>query len=152
SGGYLQFASGAVPTTGSITVNGNGSLIAAGAQTTVMGWLSSGKVATASTGSIAITGSSSENIDFTANGGYNSLALSSTGAATYSGTITAGSNGYLFGGDASTNLTVSTALSAIGNNIRKVSTAGTVTLSTVNLTGAATINGTGTADSSAQLR
>ncbi len=150
-GGYLTFASSsAVPGTATISINGNGSLVAAGAQTTVMGWLSSGEVNTGSTGAIAITGSSNEAINFAASS-YNSLALSSTGAATYSGTITPGSNGYLFGGDASTNLTVSTPISTSGTPIQKVSTAGNVTLSSVALTGSTTINGTGTADYLARL-
>ena len=144
SAGYLQFGSGAVPSTGTITVNGNGSLNAAGAYTTVQGWLDSGKVGTASTGSIAITAASSENINFST-GGYNDLALSSYGSYTYSGTITPGSNGYLFGGDTGGTLTVSS-LTSSGTAIKKVSSAGNVTISSLTINADTTISGTGTAD------
>ncbi len=152
SAGYLTFASAAaVPATGTISANSNGSLVAAGAQSTVTGWLNSGKVNSGSTGAIAITGNSSENINF-ATGGYNSLGLSSTGAANYTGTITPGTNGYLFGGDSSTNLTVSTSVSTAGTPIKKVSSLGNVTLSTVNLTADTTISSAGTADINSLLK
>ncbi|MBN8460759.1 MAG: autotransporter-associated beta strand repeat-containing protein [Verrucomicrobia bacterium] len=132
--GYLAFSNvGAIPGTGSITASGSGSLVASGAQTTVMGWINSGNVSASSTGSIAITGNSSENIDFSANGGFNSLGLSSTGTATYSGTITTGTSGYIFGGSAA-NLTVSSNLS--GSNALTKKDAGILIL-----TGTNTFNG-----------
>lgn len=111
SNGYLGFTNAnSVPAgTGSIAVNGYGSLVAAGAQTSVMGWLNSGQIAANSNGAIAISGNSSENIDFT---GYDNLGLSSLANAAYSGTLTPAANGYLFGGgNPSTTLTVSSAFS-----------------------------------------
>lgn len=155
--GYLAFSgAGAVPGTGSITTSGSGSLVASGAQTTVMGWLSSGKVSTTSTGSIAITGNSSENIDFTANGGFNSLGLSSTGTATYSGTITTGTSGYIFGGSAAT-LTVSSNLS--GSNALTKKDAGILILTGTNTfsgpidmqNGDLVLNGTGSENGAPSL-
>ncbi|QUE51609.1 autotransporter-associated beta strand repeat-containing protein [Luteolibacter ambystomatis] len=139
--GFLTFANAsAVPASGIITLNAAGSLTASGAQTTVQGWISSGKIATTSTGAIALTASSAENIDFT---GYNSLGLSSTAAATYSGSITPGSSGYHFGGGISTVLTVSTVLADVsGATGLTKSGFGSVTLTGANTyTGGTVIDG-----------
>ncbi len=107
--GYLWFASPASLSSSSpLTLSGSGSLVAAGAQSTVGGWLTSGYVPTTANGNIAIIGNSSENINF-GGLGYNSLGLSTPNTAIYSGTITPGSNGYLFAGTTG-NLTIASSL------------------------------------------
>ncbi|BCU79871.1 hypothetical protein llg_45860 [Luteolibacter sp. LG18] len=129
--GFLTFANAtALPTTGNVSVNGEGSLTTTGPQTTVTGWLASGRLDTASTGAIAITAASSENIDFT---GFNSLGLSAAGTFTYSGTITPGTGGYRFGGGPNSLLTVSSSLAdqAGATGLTKYG-AGTLTLSGTN--------------------
>ena len=63
NGGVLQFDnSGALPSTGGITINAGGALAVAGAQTTAMGWLGSGKIATSSAGALALVGTMAETI------------------------------------------------------------------------------------------
>ncbi len=109
--GYVTFAnSSAVPATGGVTIGKDGSLVATGALTSVTMWLGAGTINTSSTGAIAIPGNSAEDINF-ATFGYNSLGISSTGTATYSGTITPGTGGYIFGGStAAAALTVTSPL------------------------------------------
>lgn len=126
SDGYLQFGASSLPATGAITPGSNGSLVADGPFTTVMGWLGSTRVAAGSTGAIAITGNSSEAIDFT---GFSSLGLSTNAAAaTFSGTI-AGTTTYRFSGESGTSLTVAATLTG-ANGVTKSDN------STVILTGA----------------
>lgn len=135
NGGNLTFANTAASGSGTITVNAGGSLVASGMQSTVSGWLASGRVAAASVGNIALSGDSSETIDFT---GFNSLGLASTGFATYSGTLTPGTGGYRFGG-ATSNLTIASALG--GANALTKSDAGTAMLAGNNTyTGTTTVN------------
>ena len=135
--GYLRFGATSLPATGNVTLNSGGALVADGPFTTVMGWLGSGRIAAASAGSIAITGNSSEAIDFT---GFASLGLSTNAAAaTFSGTI-AGTATYRFAGESNTALTVATTLTG-ANGVTK-SDGSTVTLTGNNAyTGVTTING-----------
>ena len=135
NGGYLTIAAVGAIGSGNITSNAGGAIVATGLYGTVNGWLGSGRIAAAGTGSIAITGDSAEAIDFT---GFNSMALASTGQAAYSGTITAGTGGYRFGG-ASSLLTVTSTLSG-ANALTKID-AGTVTLTAANTTGTTTVSG-----------
>ncbi|BCU75298.1 autotransporter-associated beta strand repeat-containing protein [Luteolibacter sp. LG18] len=131
--GYLIFANaGAVPSTGLITINASGSLVSSGAHTTVTEWLTSGSIATSSTGAIALPGDSAEAVDFT---GYNTLGLSTNQAnATFTGTITPGTGGYVFGGSSGTNLTVATNLGGTSGFTKSGS-------STITLTGTNTWSG-----------
>ncbi|MEO8613742.1 MAG: autotransporter-associated beta strand repeat-containing protein [Luteolibacter sp.] len=137
--GNLQFSSGAVPSSGLITINSGGALNSTGAFTTVATWLSSGKIATGSSGSIALTGNSANAIDFT---GYSNLMLGASSAATYSGALTAAGTTYRLGGGGST-LTVSSGLNASGNSlvVGADGSTGTVVLTAANAyTGATTLN------------
>jgi fibronectin-binding autotransporter adhesin len=113
SGGLLQFGTAAsLPTSGSITINGGGALVAAGPYSTVIDWLNSTKVASSSTGAIAIVGSDSEVINL-GTSSYSGLYLCGTvGGSTYSGTLTATGSMYRLGGGSSGGggLTVSSAL------------------------------------------
>lgn len=130
--------SASVPSTGQITIGANGSLLAVGAQNTVTDWLNSTKIATGSSGSIAFASNSSENINFS---GFNTLGLSALGSATYSGTITPGTNGYRFGGDGGT-LTVSSVLALNGSLGLTKAGPGALVLSGNNTyTGTTTVNG-----------
>lgn len=87
-----------------ITINSGGAFSAAGSVSSVLG---SGKILNTSAGAIALSGDSSENINFT---GFNTLGLAAAGTAVYSGTITPTAGGYRFGGNAASNLTVTSAL------------------------------------------
>lgn len=136
SGGLVTFGSAAqlspITNPNGITLNSGGTLVASGALTTVTGWINSGYLLNTSAGAIAITASSSENIDFT---GFNSLGLAATNTlAVYSGTITPGTGGYQFGGSTGTNLTVSPVLFG-ANTVNKSG------LSTLTLTGANSFSG-----------
>ena len=94
--GNLVFSStSAIPASGLIQINGPGALNISGAYTTVMGWLGSGKINPNSTGALALTASSNENINFA---GYNTVSLGATGNQFYTGTITPASSGYNLGG------------------------------------------------------
>jgi autotransporter-associated beta strand protein len=121
--------------TGSLFIDGNGALNSGGAYANVQDWLDSDNISTASTGAIALTGGSSENIDFT---GYDSLNLGASSNATYTGTITAANSTYRLGGGGAT-LTLSGTNALTGGNALVVS-GGNVTLSGTNdLSGATTV-------------
>lgn len=147
NGGVLRFgAASAVPTSGSIVINSLGTLSASGPAgfANVTEWLGSGKITAASSGALAINANSAETIDFSvAHGGvnYNDLYLGATGAFTYSGAITPGSNGYLLGG--SSTLTVSSALNVATK--LTVGATGVLILSNANTyTGVTTVGATST--------
>jgi hypothetical protein len=138
NGGVLAVAStNAIPSvgTGSIFIDKAGALNSGGAYTGVQAWLDSGNIAADSTGAIALTGNSSENIDFT---GYSGLSLGASANSTYSGILTPAGGVYrLGGGDATLTLSVDNALT--GNRDLVVGS-GNVTLSGSNdLTGKTTV-------------
>jgi fibronectin-binding autotransporter adhesin len=75
-----------------------GTLAATGPYTTLAGWLGSGKIASGATGSIALTGNSSESVNMGSYTGYGSLGLGAVGNVTYTGTLTPAANTYYLGG------------------------------------------------------
>ena len=95
--GNLVFTSTAATPAGSqnITINNGGGLDIAGAYPTAASWLTSNLINPASSGALALTVSSSENINFS---GFNSLSLGAVGTQTYTGTITPANNTYFLGG------------------------------------------------------
>jgi len=130
TGGVLRFGTSSTIPTGSILINAAGTLAAAGPSgfTTVTSWLTSGLVSNTSTGTIGLTASTSENLDMSAAGlNYNNLYLGAVNNATYSGTLTPGTGGYLLGGGGAI-LTVSSALTASTSLKIATSTTGTVIL------------------------
>ena len=152
SGGVLQFATGAMPSSGSITINAGGALANSGPYTTVVGWLGSGLIAASTSGAIAVSGVNTEAIDLTAAGGgaYTQLSLAAAGNATFSGTlIPATGQPYRFGGGGG-NLTVTTDLTSASN---LVATGPGVTLltSTNNNYGTTTVSGGGSLDTQSNL-
>ncbi|HEY1684655.1 MAG TPA: autotransporter-associated beta strand repeat-containing protein [Tepidisphaeraceae bacterium] len=137
TGGNLQFAAGAFPAGTTITPQGAGALNITGAFSTVTGALPS--ISTGSTGVVALMGDSSENIDFTANGGYAGLYLGAAAAANYTGTITpAGGNYNLGGGGATLTLPNNNALT--GANGLNVANSTVVLTGTNNLSGNINLN------------
>lgn len=141
-GNLVVSATSALP--GSVYTDVTGTLNQGGAYTGVQGWLASGKVDTTSVGAIAITGNSSENIDFNT-GGFSNLMLGATTASTYTGTLTAASGTYhLGGGNAVITLSNTNALNSanalvVGARTGNGSAAGGLTLSAANnMTGTTT--------------
>jgi fibronectin-binding autotransporter adhesin len=118
NGGVLRFSSStAVPQTGSVVINTRGALEvnASDPYTTVTAWLGSNKIQTASTGAIAISADSNENINM---GSYSSLSLGSTGSWTYTGTLTPAGGIYNLGGGGGTlYLSNNNALTGVGNSL-----------------------------------
>jgi len=98
AGGSILFTSTSFPATGLITLTG-GAVQVAGPYTTVTAWLASNRIDPASTGALALTADSSENINMA---GYPTLSLgAATGASVnYTGTLTPANPGtwYLGGG------------------------------------------------------
>jgi len=147
NGGLLRFTSNtAVPPAGSVVINTGGALEANASDpyNTVTAWLGSGKIASGSTGAIALSATSIENIDFSATG-YNTLSLGSsvTGVGvTYTGTLTpAGSTYYLGGGGGTLTLSNINAVTGAGKSL-VVGGPGLVVLSGSNdYTGGTTLNG-----------
>jgi len=91
-----------VPTSGVITINTGGSLGVTGAYSTVAAWLASGRIATNSTGAIALVANSSENVNM---GVYTNLSLGGAQnfTVTYTGTLSPVIPGlYLAGGGGGT--------------------------------------------------
>jgi autotransporter-associated beta strand protein len=131
--GVLRFTDAlAIPGAGaSVTINSGGAVAVDGAYGTVTDWLNSGRIATSSAGSLALTGNSSEAIDLTAAGGglYANLLLGATGAYTYSGTLTPISGVYRLGGGSGT-LTYANPIT--GGNVSVGGGAGTVVLAANN--------------------
>lgn len=138
NGGTLTVsATSALPSIGDgiLFIDSSAALNTGGAYANVQAWLDSDNINTASTGAIALAGSSSENIDFT---GYDYLSLGTFTNATYTGTLTAANSTYRLGGGLAT-LTLSNANALTGANGLVVN--GSVTLSNANdLSGATTIN------------
>jgi len=142
NGGLVQFGTGAIPTTGTITVGQRGALAVAGAYTTLAGWLGESKLSVLSTGALALTGDSSE--AFTP-ATYTTLSLGAAVGTTvnYTGTITPGAPGYYIGGGGGT-LTFGNANTLTGANNVTVGNGGggTVLLTTANnYTGTTTVAG-----------
>ena len=140
--GYLAFANtGAVPAgSGNVTINPNGTLLATGAYNSFGGWLSSGNIATTSSGVLALYGGTDSQPLSLAN--YPTLALGASGSATYSGALTqnATSNTY-FGGSG----TLTVAAGFGGGNGAVVSGPGAVIFAGSNTySGTTTVNNGGT--------
>lgn len=138
--GALQFGVGPVPT-GLITINSGGTLNAAGALTTVTEWLDAGTIAQVSTGAIALTSDSFEDINFA---NYPTVRLGASVNATHSGIITPAGTNYRLGGGGAT-LTLANANALTGTNsvlIGAAGSTGTVAITNTNdYTGITTING-----------
>ena len=140
--GDLQFGPGAVPATGTILVNAAGTLNAGSAFPTIQGLLDSGKIDKTSTGTLALTGNSSESIDFNTSG-YSNLLLGASTDSTFTGTLTPYNGVYRLGGGGKT-LTFANANTLTGPNRLVVgapgSSAGTPTITaSQNFTGSTTI-------------
>jgi fibronectin-binding autotransporter adhesin len=138
NGGALAYATTAsVPGSGDFTVNSAGALAAVGptGYTNASDWLNSGRIVTTSAGALAVVGSDNSAADLSGLG-YNALYLGAVGAATYNGSLSPGSAGYLLGGGGGT-LTVANNLT--GSN--GVTIAGNVNLAGSNsYTGTTTVN------------
>ncbi len=155
NGGLLVFSSSsALPATGTITINSPGALLSTGPYSTLNAWLTSGLIATSSSGAIALTANVPTDVNM-GSLGYNSLSLGAVGSVTYGGTLEPGSNGYFLGGGGGT-LIFTTSLT--GTNSLVVGNGGAVVLTTSNTyTGATTVStgtlqlGTGTAGNDGSL-
>ena len=114
SAGNLAYASlSAVSSTSNILINSPGAVNVGGPYPTVMGWLNSNLVNPASTGILALAGSSNESVSMA---GYSGLSLGAVaGGATYGGSLTPAGSTYCLGGGGGA-LTVSTALTG-GNGL-----------------------------------
>ena len=114
NGGNLMYPStAALPSSGPITINLGGGVVAQGAYSNANSWLASGAISSASSGAIVLApGSTDTNVNFTTSPGYNTLSLGAQGAVTYAGSITVGANGYYLGGGGGT-LTLVNALSDV---------------------------------------
>ena len=130
TGGLLSFTStAAIPSgAGNITINSGGAVLVHGAYTAVMDWLNSNAVNTASTGALALLGTSSEAITM---GSYATLSLGASGAATYNGVLVPAGTIYRLGGGGGT-LTFAPALT--GGNSLAVTGPGTIVLTNTNNT------------------
>ncbi|MEN6405303.1 MAG: autotransporter-associated beta strand repeat-containing protein, partial [Thermoguttaceae bacterium] len=136
-GGNLVFATpSAVPTSGLIAINSKGALNVTGAYTTVAGWLGSGKISTSSTGVLALTGNSSENVSMSS---YTDLSLGAAVDSTYSGTLTPASSAYHLGGGGAT-LTVTSNLADSGGATNLTIGGNVVLAGTNTITGSTTVN------------
>jgi fibronectin-binding autotransporter adhesin len=145
AGGLLIFSTSnalpSTPTSNAVTIAG-GYLAVTGPYSSVNGWLGSGLITPSPTGGLALTMSSSENIDLSATGPYSgtygNLFLGSVGSNTYSGVLTP-SGSYLLGGGGGT-LNFASSLSS-GYPVQIVGP-GTVILSNSanNITGSTTVS------------
>lgn len=139
SNGQLTISSSAALGSGNVSING-GTLVATGANSNVMNWLNSGRIAASPNGGIAITGNSSEAIDFSA---YANLSLGASAVATYSGSLTpyetTGTKIYRLGGGAGT-LTFNPVI-ADGTNPTQVWIRGDTSGGVVRLSGSKTYSG-----------
>lgn len=150
AGTVAILATSAVPASGTYTILSGGTLADSSGFATVGGWLASGRIATASAGTLAFTAATeSDAIDLT---GYDSLVLAATGTTEVSGTVTPSATGLRIGGTGT--LTISSAvggpagLTKTGNGTLVLSGAntyqGATTLAAGTLTaGSATALGTG---------
>ena len=141
SNGQLTISSSAALGSGNVSING-GTLVATGANSNVMNWLNSGRIAASPNGGIAITGNSGETIDFSS---YANLSLGASASATYFGTAsftpyeTGGTKIYRLGGGAGT-LTFGQAV-ADGTNPTQVWIRGDTSGGIVRLSGSNTYSG-----------
>lgn len=120
---------------GGLFIDRSGALNTGGAYADVQAWLGGGAIAAASTGVIALTAGSSENIDFS---GYSGLGLGASNNVTYTGTIAPAASTYRLGGGGAT-LTLSGTNALTGANALAVN--GNVTLTGANdLEGATTVS------------
>jgi autotransporter-associated beta strand protein len=99
--GDLEFASSALPSTGLITINTQGALVATGPYTSAQAWLSSGTIVNTSTGALALAGNEG-NINLGTSPGYANLSLGAFGSVVYTGHITPGGDTYHLGGGGGT--------------------------------------------------
>ncbi|MEI8196440.1 MAG: autotransporter-associated beta strand repeat-containing protein, partial [Phycisphaerae bacterium] len=169
SGGVLQFGPTYItpvslrtvtptPALGLITINAGGTLAVGGDFTTVSGattgWLTSGKIDSSSTGVIALTGDSSEAVNFT---GFANLSLGAakaktnavdssgnlidgTGIVNFTGSLTPAASTYRLGGGGGTLNYKSNLVDVGGPTALAISGAGTVSLQgTVSYTGGTTV-------------
>ncbi len=144
--GTLAYTAAGAISAGGVLADAGGALNSGGAYANVQAWLDSGAISTASTGAIALTANSSENINFST-GGYTNLMLGATATTTYSGTITPAGSLYRLGGGGSALTLSGTNVLTGGNGLvvgaksgLGVST-GSVTISGSNdLSGATTVN------------
>ncbi len=149
SAGALSFAaSSALPPSGAggdISIAPGAALGATGPYSTVTAWINSGRIATSSSGAIALVANSSENINLaTAGGGaYRSLSLGSCGTNVYSGTLTpAGNTYYLGGGYGTLVMATANALTDSSNGASQLQVNGNVAFSGSNsYSGGTTLNG-----------
>lgn len=146
NGGNMVFSSAAaIPASPKVVINGGGTVNVTGAYTTVMSWLASGSIDNSSAGALALTTTTTEAVDLTQNGNYNSLSLGAVGSVSYSGVLTPAANTYRLGGGGGT-LTVSsnlleTATPGTALVVGPVGNSGTVILTGNNtFTGNTTIN------------
>lgn len=130
NGGLVRFANtGALPSNGagSLSIGASGAVSVSGIHTTIAGWVSDSRLATSSTGALALQGtSSSENFDASATGtNYQTLSIGAdtTASVNYTGTITPGSTGYYVGGGGGT-ITFSNANAFTGANAVTVGNGG----------------------------
>ena len=94
--GNLAYSSSSAVSSNSITINPGGAVNVSGAYPTVTAWLGSNLINPASTGALALTGSSNETISM---GSFSSLSLGAVaGGATYSGSLTPSGTTYYLGG------------------------------------------------------
>ena len=98
-GSLVLNSTSAITAGGSIQINVPGAVNISGAYTTASSWIGSGKINANSTGALALTASSNEDINFS---GYNTLSLGAVGNETYTGTITPANSGYNLGGGGGT--------------------------------------------------
>ncbi|MGI5869362.1 MAG: autotransporter-associated beta strand repeat-containing protein [Kiritimatiellia bacterium] len=112
--GSLEFGGGAIPETGSIFVNVAGAINPGSAYPTIQGLLDSGKIDQTSSGTLALSGDSSESIDFSASG-YDNLMLGASTASAYTGTLTPFNGVYRLGGGGA-NLTLAEPNTLTGAN------------------------------------
>jgi fibronectin-binding autotransporter adhesin len=167
NGGFTTFTTAAsVPTTGTINISSGATLVATSGTASTAGgsaysaaqFLNSGLLLNTSVGTLALADgvTSSEPLDFTQNGGYNALVLSSTGTATQNGTVTPGTGGYLLADSATTgNFTIGSSLQAAAaltkTGVGAVTLSGTsntyagatnLNAGTLNVASGAAVNGT----------
>jgi autotransporter-associated beta strand protein len=141
NGGALQFGATGLPATGNITVNGAGALNVTGPFVTVGDWLGSGRITTGSSGSLALTADSSDNITL---GAYGNLMIGASVNSFYTGTITPSGLTYRLGGGTAT-LTLVNPNALTGARdvvVGATGSTGTIVLADVNdYTGGTTLNG-----------
>jgi autotransporter-associated beta strand protein len=129
--GNIAFAStSSIPASGLILLGSSGALNVTGAYSTVAGWLNSGEIDPASTGVLALTDTSNENINM---GGYGGLLLGAAApGATYGGVLTPMGTTFAFGGGGGTlaltsNLTGANSLFVGGSGPGRLALSGTNT-------------------------